>query len=146
MHLRKDRLNQIGKSNIDYKYSILHIDSSLTLKIRAQTTHYEDLSKTRSQTRIDILSQSKNKNFSQIIKEKINRTAVDPKAETESFYKLNGKNIKKHVEIGYPREAQLEEKERRKIAFTGESEMIYMANYDFLEMGKRSYSVPQAKG
>ena len=77
----------------------------------------------------------------------MNRTAIDAKGETETFYKLNGKKIKKHAEISYPREAQLEEIEKRKLVFNGESELIYNANYDFVDgMGKRSNSVPEIKG
>ena len=50
--------------------------------------------------------------------------SVNPFEESESFYANNGKNQKIKTMIGYPRSSNLEEKDKRKPVFVGDSELM----------------------
>ena len=66
----------------------------------------------------------------ELISKKASRTAVGPTEETLKFYEETNKSFKLKTEIGSPRVAQLEDKEKMKTAFTGESHLIYDKNLE----------------
>ena len=47
---------------------------------------------------------------------------------TKTFYKDNSKTVREQIKLGLPRSAHLEEKEKRKLVFTGESYLLYSKN------------------
>lgn len=73
------------------------------------------------ETRIDFLATAKTKNFSDYVSMRINKTAPQPKKETQSLYIENKLEEKEKFPVGYPRFANLEEVELRKRVFTGDS-------------------------
>jgi hypothetical protein len=53
------------------------------------------------------------------------KSITNPMATTKSYYKENNKQVKEATLIGYPRTAQLEEKDKQKRVFTGESNLVF---------------------
>ena len=115
MYLRKQRRHGTGQSNTDYKFPyIFHSRSQDFIK---QFENYHPS--------IDHLAFHKPKNFNEIIRQKMNRTAPTPFKDARQFYVENKRKLKEKEEISKPRESQLEEKSKRKKVFTGESNTIY---------------------
>lgn len=53
------------------------------------------------------------------------KTVPAPLTDTKKFYEETGKEIKQKTDVSHKRSSQLEEKEKRKRVFTGESNTIY---------------------
>ena len=60
-----------------------------------------------------------------MLKQKIVKTAPAPFDETKKFYEETGKKLQEKTEISHKRSSQLEEKEKRKRVFTGDSNVIF---------------------
>ncbi|CAD8119799.1 unnamed protein product [Paramecium sonneborni] len=109
MQLRKERIHYHGKTNKDLKQIQKFVESG-------------DLSDIE-RPRIQSLNSSNRKNFPQLLesRRKMMSSFVDPIVETKNF------TTKKyeHHDIGYPRQAHLEEKQLRKRAFCGDSNTLY---------------------
>jgi len=58
-------------------------------------------------------------------------TAQHPIDQTTDFYKSAEKPVRPHTQIGYPRFANLEEKELRKRVFVGDSNTIFHEDAHF---------------
>lgn len=92
MTLRKNRVHYHGTTNLDFRTSS---DFSMT-----DTTKFE-------KNRIELLS-TPHKNFSDILKSKLNKTAPNPFLNSTLLYKEAGKTPKSPTLISSPREKQLE--------------------------------------
>ena len=106
MNLRRDRRHQAGHSNSDY------------IALSKQECARPDTIGT-----IDYLSLPKKKTLQDILLKR-NRhiqTAPHPIEQTQTMYKNHGKTQKFHPKLDNPRFHQLEEIEKRKWAFTGDS-------------------------
>lgn len=66
---------------------------------------------------INRLSVPKSKNFSEVITQRLIKTAPQPLWETKTFYNEFGKSIKINTKIGNPKEKQLEQVGKK--IFTG---------------------------
>lgn len=53
------------------------------------------------------------------------KSVINPMQTTKTYYKETHKQIKEATQIGYPRTANLEEKDRQKRVFTGESNLVF---------------------
>ena len=74
---------------------------------------------------ISFSSLSKGKRADDIFQKRMGRSILTPMAKTQEMYENSGKLVRSKTLVGYPRLAQLEEKEKRKLVFTGESSLIY---------------------
>jgi hypothetical protein len=81
-----------------------------------------------TQSSLEVLSLPKKKNFIQLLKQKIVKTAPAPLEETKKFYEEAGKKLQEKTEVSHKRSGQLEEKEKRKRVFTGDSNVIFNEN------------------
>ena len=111
MNLRKNRVHLTGNSNFDYKSKDKLSESSNNFRPEV--------------TSIDYLSIPKPKNFDQLMRERILRTAPDPLGKTQTFYEEIGKKPIVRTKIWNFRSSQLEEKEKMKRVFTGDSDLGY---------------------
>lgn len=80
---------------------------------------------TKTTSHLDTLSLPRKKNFIELLQKKIVKTAPAPLDETKKFYEETGKKLHEHTEISHKRTGQLEEKEKRKRVFTGDSNVIF---------------------
>lgn len=55
---------------------------------------------------------------------------ADVLAATKTFYKESGKKVRDQIKLGHPRTSELEEPDKRKIVFTGESNLIYDKHFE----------------
>ena len=53
---------------------------------------------------------------------------VEALCSTKKFYKENNKSTREQIKLSYPKTAHLEENDKRKIVFTGDSHLIYDKN------------------
>jgi len=109
MNVRRERLHQTGSSNLAYPF-----DSFASPKQQRQTPKS-----------ISFSSLTKVKNVDDLIEKKFARGLVSPIANTQNMYASTGKLLRTKTLVAYPRFAQLEEKEKRKLAFVGESELLF---------------------
>ena len=86
-------------------------------------------------SRLDFLaSKHSKKNDPEDTKRRLLQSAGNPKAEaleaTKTFYKESNKTLRDQIKLGFPRSSQLEEQEKRKIVFTGDSHLIYDKHFE----------------
>ena len=106
MNFRKQRCPQTGASNLDYH----SIHSSQNI-----APHHT----------IETLSQPRNHNFSTLLEQRMKKVLLNPMQETKQFYHEVNKNEKIKTIVSQGRSSQLEEKEKRKRVFTGDSNLIF---------------------
>lgn len=128
MFLRKERIPQVGLSNLDYKYILSSKTSSIFSFSRAKETLTENKDFKPTKTSIDFLSIPRKKNFIELLKQKMTKPVPAPLEDTKKFYEETGKIPKEKTEISQKRSSQLEEKEKRKRVFTGDSNVIFNEN------------------
>ncbi len=92
MTLRRGRIHQHGATNLDFRTTS---DFSMTDP------------KNPEKTRIELLS-TPHKNFSELLKSKLNKTAPNPFMNSTLLYKEAGKTPKSPTVISSPRGKQLE--------------------------------------
>ena len=106
MNFRRQRCPQTGLSNLDYRsfHSTQNIPPNRT---------------------IEMLSQPRNHNFSTLLEQRMKKMLVSPMEETKQFYHEVNKHGKIKTIVSQGRSSQLEEKEKRKRVFTGDSNLIF---------------------
>ena len=72
----------------------------------------------------EVIKSSRSKSLYDTIQQKAARSIPTPFEHTKAFYETEGKTQFTKTLIGYPRMAHLEEKEKRKRAFIGDSEIL----------------------
>lgn len=92
MTLRKNRVHYHGTTNLDFRTSS---DFSIT-----DTNKFE-------KNRIELLS-TPHKNFTDLLKSKLNKTAPNPFLNSTILYKEMGKTLKSPTIVSSPRGKQLE--------------------------------------
>lgn len=78
-----------------------------------------------NQTHLDMLSLPRKKNFLELLQKKISKKPPTPFDDTKKLYEETGKKQQEHTEVSHKRTGQLEEKEKRKRVFTGDSNVIF---------------------
>ena len=110
MNFRKERIHHNGASNLDYRTTDKDINP---FKFHPSSSSIEFLSKPKSWKNIE---------FYQAENEK---KQIDPKKTTKSFYEILDKNHHAKTKIAYPRTSHLEEIDKRKRVFAGDSNSIF---------------------
>jgi len=95
------------------------------LLISSKRTQENQSDLKNTQNTIEILSLPRKKNFMELLKQKIVKTVPAPLTETKKFYEETGKKLQEKTEVSHKRSSQLEEKEKRKRVFTGDSNVIF---------------------
>lgn len=106
MNFRRQRCPQTGLSNLDHRST--HLSQNIP-------PHHT----------IEVLSQPRNKNFSALLEQRMKKVLVNPMEETKQFYHEVNKHEKIKTIVSQGRSSQLEEKEKRKRVFTGDSNLIF---------------------
>lgn len=95
-----------------------------------------------AQTRINFLSTAKGNQVDEVIEARLHRTATTPFEKTRSFYGEHSKPEHTKTKIGSPRKLLLEDPDRMKMPFTGDTFLIYDKNLEKY----RGYNSPQLLG
>lgn len=122
MNLRRDRTHHSGSTNLNYASLTLLLSPSNPFYRSKTMTPQDNKSKTHG---VFFSSLSKGKKVSDVLEKRISRNILSPIDKVQELYKSTGRFVRSKTQVGYPRMEQLEEHEKRKLVFTGESVLLY---------------------
>ena len=129
--LRKERIHHSGASNLSNRWisflSFILTSNSASKRLPQSHPSLDTTSKTspsKSSMTLPITPQ-KTPNSFDIIHKKASRSVFAPQDETARYYEESHRPIISKTKIGNLRSSNLEEKDKMKTVFTGESALLY---------------------